>query len=304
MKQKEKVVITTTSFGEYDDAPLRILEEKEFDVVLNPHNRRLGKDEVVELCRDAIGIIAGTESLDAEVINRLINLRVISRCGSGLDNVDKDAAKARGIKVFNTPYAPTLAVAELTVGLILNILRKVNSMHIALAKGEWKKEMGSLLHGKKVGIIGFGNIGRKIAELLKPFGCEIVYADPFIEDGILGLKRVHIDELLGMCDIISVNVSGGEVVLNEDRLRGVKRGAWLINTSRGGAVNEAALYRALESGHLRGAAIDVFKDEPYKGPLVNLRNVILTPHIGSYAKEARVGMELESVHNLLKGLEA
>lgn len=303
MKQKERVAITTTSFGEYDDAPLRILEEKEFDVVLNPHKRRMGKDEVVELCRDAIGIIAGTESLDAEVINRLINLRVISRCGRGLDNVDQNAAKERGIKVFNTPYAPTLAVAELTVGLILNILRKVNSMHIALAKGEWKKEMGSLLHGKKVGIIGFGSIGRKIAELLKPFGCEIVYADPFIEDGILGLKRVHIDELLGMCDIISVNVSGEEAVLNEDRLRGVKRGAWLINTSRGGAVNEAALYRALESGHLRGAAIDVFKDEPYKGPLVNLRNVILTPHIGSYAKEARVGMELESVHNLLKGLE-
>lgn len=299
-----KIVITLTSFGEYDEKPLRLLRDCRFKVALNPYKRKLKKDEVIELCSDAVGIIAGTETLDGEVIEQLRDLKVISRCGAGLDNVDRKTAESKGIKIFNTPDAPTSAVAELTVGLILNLLRRVTDMHTALANNKWEKLMGNLLYGKRVGIIGFGRIGRKAAELLKAFGCEISYMDPCIEEGSGGFKRRELKELLGWADIISLHVSCRETILGEEELLSMRKGAWLVNTSRGSTVDEGILYSMLKSGRLSGAALDVFEEEPYSGPLKALDNVILTPHIGSYAKEARAEMEIEAVRNLLKGMEA
>ena len=143
-----KIAITTTTYGKYDKGPLKFLEQGRFEVVLNPYGRKLKKHEIIEICKDAIGIISGTEFLDADIIGRLHNLQVISRCGSGLSNVDLDAAKRFGIKVFNTPDAPTLAVSELTIGLILNLLRKVSFMHGAIKNNKWEKLMGSLLSWK------------------------------------------------------------------------------------------------------------------------------------------------------------
>ena len=175
----KKIIITTTSFGEYDREPIDILEKAGFEILLNPCGRKLKKDEVIDLCKDATGIIAGTETLDAYVIEKLTNLKVVSRCGSGLVNVDLDTTRRLGIRVYNTPDAPILAVAELTVGLILTLLRKVCWMDRNLRIGQWQKMMGNLLHKKKVGIKGFGRIGKKVAELLRPFGCEIAYAGPF-----------------------------------------------------------------------------------------------------------------------------
>jgi D-3-phosphoglycerate dehydrogenase len=299
----EKITITTTSFGEYYKEPLNLLRENGFEIILNPHGRKLNKKEVVELCKDAVGIIAGTETIDAEVLKELINLKAISRCGAGLDNIDLGAAKRLGIKVFNTPDAPTLAVAELTVGLILNLLRKVNQMDKTIRNGKWEKLMGNLLSDKKVGIIGFGRIGKKVAELLKPFECEIRYYDikEFRDLGIEGLR--DLDELLKTSDIISIHVSSKEQIMGENEIKMMKKGAWLVNTSRGGVIDENALYKALKEGHLSGAALDVFEEESYSGPLKELDNVILTPHIGSYALESRIEMEKQAVENLLKGLE-
>lgn len=297
-----KVIITTTSFGEYDREPIDILEKVGFETLLNPYGRKLKKDEVVDLCKDATGIIAGTETLDAEVMEKLAKLKVISRCGSGLANVDLDTAKRLGIKVFNTPDAPIVAVAELTVGLILNLLRKVCWMDRNLRNEQWKKMMGNLLNKKKVGIKGLGRIGKKVAELLRPFGCEIAYADPFVDDGLLGMKRLSFDDLLGWADIITIHVSVKDRLVGEKEFRLMKKGAWLINTSRGGVVDEKVLYEHLKNGYLAGAALDVFEEEPYAGPIKELDNVIVTPHIGSYAKETRVKMEREAVENLIKGL--
>lgn len=299
----EKIVITTTSFGKYDKMPLKLLEDNGFEVALNPYERKLKKDEIVQLCKDAVGIIAGTEMLDGEVIKKLTNLKVISRCGIGLENVDLNTAKKAGIKVFNTPDAPMLAVAELTIGLILNLLRKINQMDIAVKKGKWEKLMGNLLHGKKVGIIGFGRIGKRVAELLKLFGCEIVYADPFVDDGLMGLRRLSLKELLCWADIISIHVSSKDRLLGKKEFQLMKKGTWLINVSRGEVIDEKTLFQALEKRQLSGAAIDVFEEEPYTGSLQKLDNVILTPHIGSYAEEARIQMEMQAAQNLLKGLE-
>lgn len=302
---KNKIAITTTSFGEYDEMPLNLLKENGFETALNLYGRKLNKEEVIELCRDAVGIVAGTETLDADVLKELTTIKVISRVGTGLDNVDLKVAKASGIKVFNTPDSPTLSVAELTVGLILDLLRMFSRMDKELRMGKWEKRMGNLLYGKNVGIVGFGRIGRKVAVLLKPFGCEIAYTDPYVDDGLLGLKKLSLEQLLSWADIISLHLSikDNKPLITEKELNLTRKGAFLVNVSRGGVVDERALYETLKCGHLSGVALDVFEQEPYKGPLRELDNVILTPHIGSYAKESRIDMERKAVENLLVGLK-
>lgn len=305
-----KIAITTTSFAKHDDQPLQLLKDTGFDIVLNPHGRKLSSDEVVDIAADAVGLIAGTETLDRTVLERLPELKSLSRCGTGMDNIDLEAANRLGIKVYNTPLGPTLAVAELTVGLILNLLRKITMMDLEMRTGIWKKHMGNLLNGKQVGIIGFGRIGQKTGSLLTAFGCDISYYDTVtIDSGIeelktLDIKKLDMDDLLRKSDIVVIHVSGKyeKPMLDGKKVSMMKKGSWLVNVARGGVVDEAALFDALKEGHLAGAALDVFENEPYNGPLKELDRVILTPHIGSYAKEARVEMERTAVENLLKGL--
>ena len=300
-----KVAITTSSFGKHDSRVLGAFEEKQIQYILNPYGRKLSQEEVVEVVKDAEGIIAGTEPLNDWVFDRLPRLKVISRCGVGMDNVDQVAAEKRGIKVFNTPYGPTLAVAELSVGLILDLLRKVTLMDRELRSGMWKKRMGNLLNGKKIGIVGFGRIGQRLAELLLPFGVEINYCDVCEISCSLGCSPKDLGDLLSWADIITLHISAQSEkgpVIGPQELRQMKKGTWVVNVARGGVVDEDALYDALKEGHLAGAAVDVFEKEPYSGMLAQLNNVIITPHIGSYALEARVFMEATSVENLLGGL--
>ncbi len=301
-----KIAITTTSFGKYDRSPLKRLEDEKIDYVLNPYGRKLTKKEVVDIAKDIDGIIAGTEPINRWVFNNLANLKVVSRCGVGMDNVDLAAAEKMGIKVFNTPFGPTLAVAELTVGLVLNLLRKITQMDRELRIATWKKRMGNLLHSKKIGIVGFGRIGQKVAELLLPFGVEIGYCDVCEISCSLPCLPQNFESLLLWSDIISLHLSSQNELLpliGKRELQKMKKGSWLINASRGGIVDENALYSALKNGHIAGAAIDVFDKEPYEGPLSDLENVILTPHVGSYAQEARIAMEKQAVENLIQGLK-
>lgn len=301
-----KIAITTTSFGKYESTLLASLESKKFNVVLNPYGRKLKKEEIIELCQNAIGIIAGTEIYDGETLERLPGLNVISRCGTGLDSIDIEAADRFGIKVFNTPDAPTLAVAELTVGLILNLLRNISLMDTEIRENKWQKRMGSLLKDKRIGIIGFGAIGQKVGELLSSFGVGLAYHDVESKNCTLACSKLSLEDMLGWADIITLHISaknGCSPVIGRKELEKMKKGSWLINVSRGGVVDEKALYDALSKKHLSGAALDVFEEEPYNGPLKDLNNVILTPHIGSYAREARVKMESQAVENLLKGLD-
>ena len=301
---REKIFISTTSFAEYDASPLKLLKDASLDVQLNPYGRKLTPDECRHLYKDIDGLIAGTEALTAEILKSASNLRVISRCGVGIDNIDLKAAKRRGIPVFNTPDSPTIAVAELTVGLILALLRHVPHMDRDIRAGNWQKHMGNLLQGKKVGIIGFGRIGQKVAELTLGLGAQVVYCDPAVDKA--GYTRMSLDELLSQSDIVSLHMSGGEKdkpLLGDKELRSMKPGSWLINCARGGVVDETALYQVLQEGWLSGAAVDVFAEEPYDGPLAKLDNVILTPHIGSYAIESRTEMEIQAVKNLIEGLK-
>jgi len=301
----KKILISTSTFAEFNKTPLKLLEKEQLTYMLNPYKRKLRSEEVVDLAADAIGIIAGTEDLKDDVLSRLLALRVISRCGVGMDNVELGSAKKRSVKVYNTPDGPTMAVAELTVGVILNLLRKISRMDCLIREGNWKKMMGNLICGKKVGIVGFGRIGQKVCELLSAFGAEIAYSDIESKSCSLNCSRKEFREIIKWADMLTLHLSpsrGHKPVIGDKELKMMKKGSWLINVSRGGVVNEEALYRVLKNGHLSGAAIDVFEQEPYVGALRELPNVVLTPHVGSYAKEARIKMEIQAVENLLEGL--
>jgi len=299
-----KIAITTSSFAEFSDGPLSLLHEHGIAYELNPHRRKLTEDEGISLLQGCAGVVAGTEPLTERLIESLPELKAISRCGSGTDNVDMTAAANRGIAVFNTPDGPTLAVAELTLGYALALLRKVNQMDRELREDVWKKRMGNTLKGKKLGIIGFGRIGRAVAEVFAPLGVDVAFNDPLVASD--DYRKMGVNDLLAWADILTFHCSttGGECSLfTSEQLCTIKPGSWIINVSRGGIVKEDALYEMLKSGHLSGAAIDVFEQEPYNGPLTQLENAILTPHIGSYARESRIQMEIDAVKNLIDALK-
>ncbi|MEW5773111.1 MAG: phosphoglycerate dehydrogenase [Thermodesulfobacteriota bacterium] len=303
-----RIAVTTSTFAEYSREPLDLLEAAGAEVVLNPLGRKLKPEETIALLAGCDGVVAGTETYDAAVFAALPGLRAVSRCGVGMDSVDQAAARNRGVKVLNTPLGPTRAVAELTVGLALDLLRQVTRMDRELRAGTWKKRMGSLLAGKKVGVVGFGRIGRATAELFAGLGCEIGYSDvaPFADCPIYA-KCMELPELLAWADIVTLHCSkpaSGGFVLGEAELAAMRPGAWLINCGRGGLVDEDALYRALQGGRLSGAAVDCFGQEPYAGPLAGADTAVLTPHIGSYAREGRARMETDAVKNLLDALGA
>lgn len=303
-----KVLISTSSFGAADRSPIEELERHGFEVRLNPFGRPLKEPEIAELLGDVDVLVAGTEPLTENVFERAGRLKAISRVGVGMDNVDQTSARRRGIAVFNTPDAPTDAVAELTLAGMLSLLRQVPRRDRDLRNGVWNKEMGRLLRGRTVGILGLGRIGKRVTELLKPFDVEVLACDPVLDIAWAtsrAVKFVTLPEMLAASEIISVHASkpaGGGCLIGADEIAQMKRGAYVVNTGRGGLVDERALCEALRAGKLAGAFVDVFEQEPYDGPLRELPTVILTPHIGSYATEVRVRMEVEAVQNVLSWL--
>ncbi|MDP8263015.1 MAG: phosphoglycerate dehydrogenase [Candidatus Ancaeobacter aquaticus] len=300
-----KILVSLTSFCEYDMSPYEMLVNAGYDVVQNHFKRKLINTEIIKLGHDVVGIIAGTEKLDKDVIGRLNNLKVISRCGVGLDNVDISAANNRGIKVLNTPHGPTNAVAELTVGLIFGLLRQIPQMDRLIRVGKWEKRMGSQVKGKNIGIVGYGRIGQKVGELLHGFGAEIAYCDNVVNNHPIG-TQLCLPEICSWSDILCLHLSPSSTnmpIIGKNELSLMKKGTWIVNCSRGGVIDEAVLYDMLKNNDLAGAALDVFKDEPYYGSLTELDNVILTPHIGSYARESRIEMEINAVCNLINALK-
>ena len=299
-----KIAITTSSFAKFSSEPLDLLKAKGIEYVLNPHGRALKEEEIVPLLTGCVGVAAGTEPLTRPVLEQLPDLKVISRCGVGMDNVDLDAAKALNIEVKNTPDGPTEAVAELVIGLALDLLREISCQDRDIRAGIWKKRMGSLLSGRRVGIIGMGRIGRLVEQKFTALGAQTAYSDPFVQNG--PCPAMPLEKLLPWAEIITLHVPGpgkGEApFLNAERIALLADGAWVINCSRGGVLDEEALASRLQAGSLSGAALDVFAQEPYTGPFCALPNTILTPHIGSYAKQARVKMEVDTIINLLTGL--
>jgi len=226
-----------------------------------------------------------------------------------MDNIDLDYCKAHNIAVFNTPQGPTLAVAELVLGSILSAYRSISTSNTNTKNERWHKSMGHLLSNKTVGIIGLGRIGLKLCELLQPFSCTLLGVDPLKPNNdvlnSLSINHVTLSECLESADIISLHLPLTPETYHMIKAKEfalMKENALLINMARGGLINESDLHSALQSGKIKGAILDVFEKEPYDGPLNQLENVFLTPHIGSYAIESRIQMEIDAVNNCLKGL--
>ncbi len=340
-----EILITTSSFGKQDSSLLQILSENGLSYKLNLYARKLTEPEVSELIEQhqPVGMIAGVEPLTRKVLEKAKTLKVISRAGIGMDSVALQAAKDLGIVVTNTPDAPTTPVAELTLGMILSLLRRIHisdasirrgdwvrpmgaptipvaelamsmilsllrRIHISdasIRKGDWKRPMGNLLHDKTVGLIGCGRIGSYLAGLLSSFGCKILGCDPFVNKSD-NFSLIGLEKILSDADIISLHIPYNREnhhFINAKRIQSMKKGALLINTARGGLIDEDALYNALSSGYLGGAAMDCFEEEPYAGKLKDLDSVLLTAHIGSYAQEGRILMERQAVENLLRELK-
>ncbi|MEQ1708692.1 MAG: phosphoglycerate dehydrogenase [Terricaulis sp.] len=294
------ICITTSSFDVAGNAHLADLQAKGFEVLKNPWNKQLSEAQAIEFIggNDPVGVIAGVEPWTRAVMSSAPSLKVLSRLGVGLDMIDFQAAADRGVEIRSTPDAPAPAVAELTLGLILAMLRKVASLDRRLRQGEWAKAQGPLLAGKSVGVIGYGRIGRRVGDLLSAFGAAPLPYDPLTAPG-------ELNAVLAASDIVTLHMPFSpdvRHVIDAHAIANMKRGAYLVNASRGGLVDEAALHDALVSGHLAGAALDVYEQEPYAGPLCALESIVLTPHIGSAAIEVRKRMETEAAANLVEAL--
>jgi len=285
-------------------AQLSDLKKAGVEVKLNPFATRLTEKQVIDLLgTDTIGLIAGLEPLTKNVLQAAKSLKVIARVGTGLDSVDLVAAKELEIMVLNTPDAPTKAVAELTIAHILGLLRHLPQADRQIRNGIWKGLMGSLLETKTVGIVGFGRIGKRVATLLSAFGASVLISDAQVKSG--DFQNVGLDELCTRSDIVSLHLPYSEAthhIIDEKRINLMKKGSFIVNISRGGLVDEATLLVALKSGHLAGAALDCFEQEPYEGELRNLENVQITAHMGSYARETRDLMEQEASRLLVNAL--
>lgn len=280
---------------------------EQFNVIMNPYKRRLTEEEAGDYIEkyQPVGIIAGVEPLTREVLQKAKNLKVISRHGIGLDSVDLKAASELGIRVVNTPDAPTVAVAELAVGLMLCLVRGIVKSDDAIRQEKWLRQLGFQLQGKTVGIIGCGRIGTYVSRLLQAFGSTIIGFDPYIKKHD-NINLVSFDRLICDSDIISLHIpytQENRFMIGTRQFDMMKKSALLINTARGGIIDEDALYVALSGGKIAGAAMDCFVNEPYTGKLAKLDNIILTPHLGSFSIEAKIQMEEQSVANLIKALK-
>ncbi len=248
-------------------------------------------------------VVRSAVQVDDALMEQAPKLRVVGRAGVGVDNIDADAATRRGIVVMNTPGANAVAVAELTIGLMLALARKVPAANSTMHAGKWEKKslQGAELRGKTLGILGLGRIGLEVAKRAKGFGLEIVGSDPFVSVAVArenGIKLVTLDELIAASDYITLHVgltpqTAG--VINAKSLAAMKKGVRIINCARGELIDDAALVGALKSGQVAGAALDVFTVEPPKdSPYAALENVILTPHIAGSTAEAQeaVGIQI------------
>jgi D-3-phosphoglycerate dehydrogenase len=307
-----RVLVTPTSYGENDSKLKTDLEACIGQVIYNPTGRPMKAAELIPLVKDIDGYIAGLDEINKEVIQAARQLRVIARYGVGVDRVDLKAATQRRILVTNTPGANSAAVAELTLTFILALARNLCVVCEKTKRGEWPRGEVLGLGGKTIGLIGFGAIGQEVALRLKGFGCRLLAYDPYVEFSQgkhLGINLVPLDSLLSQADFVSLHTAltpETKGLVSRDFLERMKPGAFLINTARGELVDEPALVEAIQSGHIRGAALDCFRQEPPErnSPLLTLPQVIVTAHVGAHTDEAinRMGwMALESCLTVLRG---
>jgi len=302
---KPIVFVAFQQFCETDDRPRRALREAGLEVRENTLGRRLRREEMADVLRDVDAVLAGAEPYDAALLEALPRLRCISRCGTGTDAIDLEAAQRLGIAIYTTPEEVVEPVAQLTLTMMLALARHVPAFLHDMRQGRWQRRTGWLLSEWTIGVVGFGRIGRRLWQYLRPFGARVVVTDPVLKAGEVseGIERCELASLLAQADLVSLHVSRRPEegpLLGPKEFTQMKPGSFLVNTSRGFLVDEEALCHALVSGHLAGAALDVFEQEPYTGALTRLPQVICTPHVASLTMASRAAMEWRCIQHVLE----
>lgn len=283
-----------------------LLKEAGFEIVSNDTGRILSREEQKALIRDAYAIIAGTEKYDREMLEGCDNLKVVTRFGVGTDNFDLQTMREMGLQVG--VIANYNAVAEFALTLILSVMKNLPRYDTAVREGKWSRYSMRELTGKTVGLVGFGRIGRRLAELLSGFDVMILAYDPFINEEAAKQRKVQVadlEELLAKSDVVSLHLPSTKEthhLINTETIHKMKDGAYLINTARGSLVDEHALYDALVSGKLSGASLDVFEKEPVirDNPLFGLENTVLAPHVSALTYETNYNGGLICAESIIR----
>ena len=302
-----KVLVTPTSFLKQQNKKAKeLLESFADEIVYNPYGRPLESKEVNELLMGCDGYIAGLDYIDKAALNGVSGLKVISRYGAGVDRVDLAAAKEKGIRVTNTPGTNAVAVCELAFGLMLCLARSITVLNKAVKDGEWPRNNGMELKGKKLSILGLGAIGRNLAKRALVFGMDVYAYDPYIDTDYAKANDVKVcsfDEAIRTADFISLHMPLTEKtkhIIGSKAFSKMKKGVYIINTARGGLIDEQAAFMAVNDGKVAGLGLDAYETEPVAdSPLLKLDSVISTPHTGAHTNEAISGMGIMSVSNLI-----
>ncbi|WP_153731638.1 phosphoglycerate dehydrogenase [Sporosarcina obsidiansis] len=309
-----KVLITPKSFQKFREKPIKMLQEKGYEVIENQTGRTLTEDELIEYGKSGVvGVIVGVDPLPASVLTNCDQLKAISKYGVGTDNIDLGKADELGIQVSKAMGTNNISVAELAVGLMFESARKLSQSVQAVKNFGWGRTIGSELTGKKVALIGGGQIGKEVAKRCRGLQMEVSIYDPYFNDDSFliefGVSRSEsLDDLLADADFVSLHLpvtDDTKHIMNAKTLSQMKETAILINTARGELVDEKALLSALQNGEIAVAAQDVYSQEPPEqgDSLVSLPNFILTPHIGAFTNEAVERMAIVSTENLITMLQ-
>ena len=278
-------------------------------LVFNPQTRPLTEDELIPLLEGCDGCIAGLDPYSRKVIENTNGLKVISRYGIGVDNVDLAAAGEKGVKVCNTPGANAQAVADLTLALMLCAARKVTVLDRKTREGQWPRSTGIELFGKTAGLLGLGAVGKAVAKRAAGFSMKVMAYDPFIDLEYARTNNIFpepFERVLKEADFICLHLpltNETRHIINADTMGMMKKGVILVNTARGGLIDEKAALEMLKAGHLGGLGLDVYeKEPPGDDPLFQLENVVVTPHTAAHTAEATAAMATRAVENLIEVL--
>lgn len=300
-----KVLVTSNSFGKYSQAPKEKLEKNGFEVVLNPYHRMMDEEEFIGALDGVDAVILSTEKVTKKVIDASPNLKMISRYGVGLDNIDLDYCKEKNIPVTVTRGGNSNAVAEFAVTLILAASKGIGSSSYYAKNGTWKKFNGLDLEGKTVGVIGLGAIGKTVVKRLRGFdvkvlGYDLYYDEEFMQDQ--NVQKATIQDILKNADVITLHApaTSDKPLLGEEEFEAMKDGVVIVNTARASLIDYDALLKYLNSGKVFAAGLDVHENEPeYDSRFAKYDNVILTPHNAAITKEATDKSSMMAVDNIL-----
>lgn len=303
------VLVTARSFGKNDPLPVKVLEQNGCTVVRSESDRPLQSAELVSLIAGADALIAGNDQVNAAVIEAGKKLKVISRYGVGVDNIDLDAASAKGIPVTNTPGTNEHSVADLVFGLMLSVARQIPEVSGLVYAGGWDRRLGTEVWGKTLGIIGFGKIGKGVAHRARGFNMKVLVNDVYVDEAMEKVHEVTFvsrEDLISQADFLTLHAPSTPETKNmigAEQFKMMKPGTIIVNTARGGLIDEKALAEAIRDGMIAGAALDVLEHEPPKSrELLELKNVLVTSHIGGYTAEAVNAMSMLAAENVVKAL--